>query len=114
VLVSTIELFTRARRADHLGIKGAEQLSLDWPAMISRKDEIVASWSKSKNATPGNLGIPALRGHATFAGPHEVTVDGRNYSGDKFVIATGSKPARPPIPGAEHAITSDELLHLKE
>ncbi|HEY3167241.1 MAG TPA: NAD(P)/FAD-dependent oxidoreductase [Candidatus Binatia bacterium] len=114
MLVSTIELFTRARRADHLGIKDAEQLSLDWPAMISRKDEIVASWSKSKNATPGNLGIPALRGHATFAGPHEVTVDGRNYSGDKFVIATGSKPARPPIPGAEHAITSDELLHLKE
>jgi glutathione reductase (NADPH) len=114
VLVSTIELFTRARRADHLGIKGAEQLSLDWPAMISRKDEIVASWSKSKNATPSNLGIPALRGHATFAGPHEVTVGGRNYSGDKFVIATGSKPARPPIPGADHAITSDELLHLKE
>jgi len=114
VLVSTIELFTRARRANRLGIKGSEQLSLDWPTMISRKDEIVASWSKSKNATPGNLGIPALRGHATFAGPHEVTVDGRNYSADKFVIATGSKPARPPIPGAEHAITSDELLHLKE
>ena len=114
MLVSTIELFTRARRANHLGIKNSEQLSLDWPAMISRKDEIVASWSKSKNATPGNLGIPALRGHAAFAGPHEITVDGRNYSADKFVIATGSKPARPPIPGAEHAITSDELLHLKE
>jgi pyruvate/2-oxoglutarate dehydrogenase complex dihydrolipoamide dehydrogenase (E3) component len=114
VLVSTIELFARARRADHLGIKGAGQLSLDWPVMISRKDEIVASWSKSKNATPGNLGIPALRGHATFAGLREITVDGRNYSADKFVIATGSKPARPPIPGAEHAITSDELLHLRE
>jgi pyruvate/2-oxoglutarate dehydrogenase complex dihydrolipoamide dehydrogenase (E3) component len=114
VLVSTIELFARARRADHLGIKGAGQLSLDWPVMISRKDEIVASWSKSKNATPGNLGIPALRGHATFAGLREITVDGRNYSADKFVIATGSKPARPPIPGAEQAITSDELLHLKE
>jgi glutathione reductase (NADPH) len=114
VLVSTIELLTRARRGDHLGIKGSEQLSLDWPAMISRKDEIVASWSKSKNAIPGNLGIPALRGHATFAGLREITVDGRNYSADKFVIATGSKPARPPIPGAEHAITSDELLHLRE
>src|SRR5436190_1519233 len=39
---------------------------------------------------------------------------GRNYSTDKFVIATGSKPARPPIPGAEHGITSDELIHLKQ
>lgn len=114
MLVSTIELFARARRAGHLGVKGAEQLWLDWPAMIARKNEIVAGWSKSKDATPGKLGVPALRGHAVFAGPHEITVDGRSYSAEKFVIATGSKPARPPIPGAEHAMTSDELLHLRE
>jgi glutathione reductase (NADPH) len=114
VLVSTIELLTRARRGNELGIKGTENLSLDWPALIARKDEIVRSWSASKNETPGKLGIPVLRGHGTFAGPHELTVDGRNYSADKFVIATGSKPARPPIPGAEHGITSDELIHLKQ
>jgi glutathione reductase (NADPH) len=114
VLVSTIELFTRARLGDHLGIKGAEQLSLDWPAMISRKDAIVASWSQSKNATPAQLGVPVLHGRGMFAGPHEVTVDGRNYSAAKIVIATGSKPARPPIAGAELGITSDELIHLKE
>lgn len=114
MLVSTIELLTRARRGDHLGIKGTEQLNLDWPAMIARKNQIVASWSQSKNATPGKMGIPALHGHAVFAGPNEIAVDGRNYSTDKFVIATGSNPARPPIPGAEHAITSDELLQLKE
>jgi glutathione reductase (NADPH) len=82
--------------------------------MISRKDKIVASWSESKNATPAKLGVPVLRGHATFAGRHEVAVDGRNYSAEKIVIATGSKPARPPIAGAELGITSDELIHLKE
>ena len=114
MLVSTIELLTRARRGNELGIKGTEHLSLDWPAVIARKDEIVRSWSVSKNETPGKLEIPVLRGHGTFAGPHELTVDGRNYSANKFVIATGSKPARPPIPGAEHGITSDELIHLKQ
>jgi pyruvate/2-oxoglutarate dehydrogenase complex dihydrolipoamide dehydrogenase (E3) component len=114
VLVSTIELFTRARRAEHLGIKGAERLRLDWPAVIARKNQIVANWSKSKEATPGTLGIPVLRGHAVFASAHEISVDGRNHSAEKFVIATGSKPAQPAIPGAERAITSDELLNLKE
>jgi glutathione reductase (NADPH) len=114
VLVSTIELFARARRGDHLDIRGSGQLSLDWPAMISRKDKIGASWSQSKNATPANLGVPVLRGRAMFAGHHEVTVDGRNYSAEKIVIATGSKPARPPIAGAELGITSNELIHLKE
>jgi glutathione reductase (NADPH) len=113
VLVSTIELLTRARRGKELGIKGAENLSLDWPAVIARKDRIVDSWSKGKDATPGKLEIPVLRGHGRFAAPHEVTIDGRNYSADKFVIATGSKPARPAIPGVELGITSDELLHLK-
>ena len=114
MLVSTVELLTRARRGKELGIKGTENLSLDWGAVIERKDRIVANWSKGKEATPGKLGIAVLRGQAMFAGRHEITVNGGNYSADKFVIATGSKPARPAIPGVELAITSDELIHLKE
>ena len=114
MLVSTVELFHRAKRAGQLGIKGTESLSLDWQALIARKDDIVARWSKGKNAAPEKLGIPVLAGHGVFAGPNEVTVNGRNYSAGKFVIATGSKPARPAIPGVELGITSDELIHLKE
>jgi pyruvate/2-oxoglutarate dehydrogenase complex dihydrolipoamide dehydrogenase (E3) component len=113
VLVSTVELFHRAKRAGQLGIKGTENLSLDWQAVIARKDDIVERWSKGKNAAPAKLGIPVLTGHGVFAGPNEVTVNGRNYSAGKFVIATGSKPARPPIPGAKLGITSDELIHLR-
>ncbi|MGH7811842.1 MAG: FAD-dependent oxidoreductase, partial [Candidatus Binatia bacterium] len=111
--MSTIELLTRARRGKTLGIIGAENLKLDWPAVIARKDDIVARWSKGKEAAPEKLGIPVLRGKARFAGSHEVVVEGRNYSAGKIVIATGSKPARPAISGAELAITSDELIHLQ-
>lgn len=112
--MSTVELLTRARRGKALGLIGAENLKLDWPAVIERKDRIVASWSKGKEATPAKLGVPVLRGKGIFTGPHEINVDGRNYCAEKFVIATGSKPARPAIPGAELGITSDELIHLKE
>jgi glutathione reductase (NADPH) len=112
--VSTIELFTRARHAKELGINGTENLTFDWPAVIARKDEIVKSWSTGKNATPEKLGIPVLRGHARFTAPHEIGVNDNTYSAEKFIIATGSKPARPPISGAEYGITSDELIHLKE
>ena len=114
MLVSTVELFLRAKRANKLGIKGTEDLSLDWPTVIARKDAIVASWSKGKNATPAKLGIPVLPGRGVFAGRNEINVSERNYTADKFVIAIGSKPARPAIPGAELGITSDELIHLKE
>ena len=114
MLVSTIELFTRARHAKELGINGTENLTFDWPAVIARKDEIVKSWSIGKNATPEKLGIPVLRGHARFTAPHEIAVVDKTYSAEKFIIATGSKPGRPPISGAEYGITSDELIHLKE
>ena len=112
--MSTIELFTRARHATELGINGTENLTFDWPAVIARKDEIVKSWSTGKNATPEKLGIPVLRGHARFTAPHEIAVNDNTYSAEKFIIATGSNPARPPISGAEYGITSDELIHLKE
>lgn len=41
-----------------------------------------------------------------------VRVDGREFSAEQILIATGSAPARLPIPGADLAITSDELLKL--
>jgi glutathione reductase (NADPH) len=63
---------------------------------------------------PQKLGIKVLRGHGVFAGAHEVSGGADTVSAEKIIIATGSKPARPPIPGAELGITSDELIHLKQ
>ena len=114
MLVSTIELFWRAREGRKLGLKGTENLALDWKAIIERKDRIVQSWSKGKEAGLSALGIAIVRGKAKFVAPREITVDGKKISAEKIIIATGSKPGRPDIPGAALAITSDELIHLKE
>ena len=45
-------------------------------------------------------------GRVTVAGPEGDTV----YTADRILAATGSVPVRPPIPGLELAMTSDELL----
>jgi pyruvate/2-oxoglutarate dehydrogenase complex dihydrolipoamide dehydrogenase (E3) component len=114
VLVSTVELYWRARSAGRLGLKGTERVAFDWPAVIERKDRLVSSWSENKESALAKLGIAAIRGEAKFVGPQEIAVDGKTISGKKFIIATGSKPSRPPIAGAERGITSDELIHLKQ
>jgi len=114
VLVSTIELYWLAHNAGRLGLKGTEHVVLDWSAVIERKDRLVASWSQGKDEGIAKLGIAAIHGEASFVGPQEIAVNGKKLTGNKFIIATGSKPARPAIPGAERGITSDELIHLKE
>jgi pyruvate/2-oxoglutarate dehydrogenase complex dihydrolipoamide dehydrogenase (E3) component len=110
VLVSTVELAWRARKAGELGIRGTEGLALDWSAVIARKNRLVASWSEGKPEALEQQGIAVLRGRARFAGPHEVAVDGRRVTAERIVLATGSAPGRPPIEGIELALTSDQLL----
>jgi pyruvate/2-oxoglutarate dehydrogenase complex dihydrolipoamide dehydrogenase (E3) component len=110
VLVSTVEQAWRGRRAGPLGVTGAAGLGLDWPAVIARKNRIVAGWSKGKEASLERQGIAVLRGQARFVGPHEVEVAGRRVSAERVVLATGSSPGRPAIEGIEHGLTSDRLL----
>jgi pyruvate/2-oxoglutarate dehydrogenase complex dihydrolipoamide dehydrogenase (E3) component len=110
VLVSTVELAWRTRRAAELGLTGTEGVGLDWPAIIARKNRLVASWSDGKDTALERQGISVLRGPARFRGPHELQVGDRRVTAERVIIATGSAPKRPPIEGIEHALTSEQLL----
>jgi glutathione reductase (NADPH) len=62
----------------------------------------------------GHRQVEVIKGHAAFIGPNTVHVDGRRLEARHIVSATGSKPRPLPIPGAEHMITSDEMLSERE
>ena len=55
-----------------------------------------------------------IYGKASFIDAHIVEVGGERIESDKIIIATGSVSASLPIPGAELAISSKELLELQE
>jgi pyruvate/2-oxoglutarate dehydrogenase complex dihydrolipoamide dehydrogenase (E3) component len=61
-------------------------------------------------------GAEVIQADAMFTGPREIEVDGRTMRFRHALIATGSTPALPPIPGlAEaHPITSDTVWELTE
>ncbi len=63
-----------------------------------------------------SYGCEVLFGHGEFLGPHEVQVDGRVIRGRRFVIATGSRPAVPPIEGLMKAgyLTNLDMFSLPE
>ena len=61
-----------------------------------------------------SLGVDVKFGAYTFKNPHELTNGEETLYGKRIVIATGSSPFVPPIPGCEEkkCLTSDSLWHL--
>jgi mercuric reductase len=104
------------RRAGEFGLQ-AGHVGVDFPAIMARKNAIVRK-SVENDAFRRMLadhGIPLIEAQATFVSPHEVQVNGDTIRGERFVVATGSVPAVPPIEGLREAgyITSDEALELR-
>jgi pyruvate/2-oxoglutarate dehydrogenase complex dihydrolipoamide dehydrogenase (E3) component len=59
-------------------------------------------------------GIEVIRGHAAFTSPGQVRVDGQALTGGAYVIATGSRPAVPPVPGLDRVpyLTNENVFAL--
>jgi len=61
----------------------------------------------------GNSNVEIIEGRASIAGPNTVLVNGTRYKAANILIAVGGWPRKPSFPGAEYAITSNEVFHLE-
>lgn len=61
------------------------------------------------------IGVTTLHGEAVFSGPQSMTVDGRPLAFTHVIVATGSRPSLPEIPGidAVDPLTSDTIWDLR-
>lgn len=87
---------------------------LDWAALIDREKDLIREIPANLARSMAHRDVEVIKGHAVFAGPNAIRVGGRHLEAKHIVIATGSKPRRLPIPGAEHMIASDEMLSERE
>ena len=86
---------------------------LDWAKLIDREKAMIASIPEKMAELAAKRG-DVYRGSARFAGPNAVAVGDHLLEAEHIVIATGSKPRPLTFPGAEHLITSDEVLSERE
>jgi glutathione reductase (NADPH) len=86
----------------------------DWPKLIAAKDKEIGRLSQIYINMLNNSGVKIIDGHAALTDPHTVEVAGRIYTAENILIATGSWPETPDIPGIEHVISSNEALDLEE
>ena len=62
------------------------------------------------------LGVEVVQGTARFSGPRVVDVDGRRLTARRVVVATGSRPAVPPVRGLDDVpfFTNESIFEIAE
>lgn len=119
VLLHTIELYTALHDGDILGLE-VEKISVNWQKLMERKNHVVEQLVGGVSVLLKSNGVFVLEGKAEFISPKAVEVTSPQgeksiVEGDIFIIATGSEPTIPPVPGFDlpGVITSNEALRLE-
>lgn len=116
VFLHSASIYREMQRSSLFGLK-AEHLEIDFGKVQARKASIVERLTGGVRSLLKNRKIRVVAGTAAFADARSVTIleTGEVLPGDKFIVATGSVPARVPIEGSEAVpiLTSDELLELE-
>jgi len=87
--------------------------SFDWRTLIGNKDREIARLNGVYRRMLEGSGVKIIEQRATVLDAHTIAIGGERYTTDYILIATGSWPTVPEVPGAEHAITSNEAFHLE-
>ena len=120
-LLHSAEVFALIKTAGKYGIMcGAP--TIDWNTVQARKNAVLKQLRDGINGLMLQNDIKILHGEASFSRPKELTVllsDGQRLSltPDRIIIASGSTPVMPPIPGLRdnsYCIDSTAALSLPE
>jgi glutathione reductase (NADPH) len=87
--------------------------SPDWATLIANKDREIERLNGVYARLLDQAGVERIEGRARIADPHTVEIGDRTLTAEHVLVATGSWPFLPDIPGIEHAITSNEAFHLE-
>jgi glutathione reductase (NADPH) len=87
--------------------------SFDWDTLRANKDREIARLNGVYERVLVNAGVQIHRARAEVVDPHTVRAGGKTVTAKHILVATGSWPTLPVIPGIEHAITSNEAFSLE-
>lgn len=116
-LLRTARLYAEMRHAENFGGVSPARIPFDWPAAMMRLQRIRARISRTASASGlSREGIALFFGNARFISPDAVAMDGVTLRFKNALIATGSGPLLPGIPGLAEVgfLTSETVFDLPE
>lgn len=110
-LLHGAEVYEAAKNGGVFGITG--EVKLDYGRLAAFKDDRVSKLVRGIEALEKANGVEVIRGFGVVTGPHALKVGDREVTWDRLILAMGSAPSRPPVPGMDTAYTSDDVLAAK-
>ena len=104
------------RRGNEFGLKSVEP-EVDLGAVSDHVQSVIDQIQPHDDPERfRGYGAEVVFGHASFIDPHTVEVNGEKIHGKRFVIASGSSPFIPPIPGLDDVpcLTNESIFSLEK
>ncbi len=102
-LLHTAELYSQLQHGKSIGLK-ADKVSIDWPALQSRKHAVVNKLVKGVESLLKANKVIIHRGSAVLKDIKTVEISGTEpklITADAIILAVGSEPVQIPFPGAD-------------
>lgn len=115
-LLHSADVYHDAKNGASFGVNAGE-LSFDYAKIIQRKNAVAKQLSNGVAFLEKNHGVTVFASHATLSDRNTVDLaDGETLKCDHLIVATGSSPARIPIPGVDlpGVVDSTGLLNMTE
>jgi len=91
-----------------------EAKGFDWAHLVKKREDYISGINSWYHNYLADSNIDEITGFASFIDEHTVEVNGKKYSANHIMVAPGTKPTVPNIPGIELGITSDGFFELEE
>ncbi|HTZ40215.1 MAG TPA: FAD-dependent oxidoreductase [Syntrophales bacterium] len=114
-LIKTAKVYHQMKNAKAYGLPEADVRLVEFPRITRRIRAVIEAILQHDSAERFcDLGAHVETGNPVFVDEHAVSLDGIPYSAKSWVIATGSSPVIPPIPGLDkdQCMTNRDIFYL--
>jgi len=115
-LIRSTKILSYIKRHKEFGLKSASA-EFDFSEIMERVQSVIKKIEPHDSIERySQLGVDCITGSAKIVSPHEVEVNSKILTTKNIIVATGARPAVPPIPGLDQVdfLTTDNLWDIRE
>ncbi|WP_291327906.1 FAD-dependent oxidoreductase [Desulfovibrio sp. UCD-KL4C] len=116
-LIRTARVRHLMGKTQDFGLPSVKLLPVDYSKVSERISSVISEIQKHDSVERFNsLGVEVKFGSPSFVDDHSILMEGKTVSARSWVIATGSSPSAPPIPGLKDVpyLTNKDIFSLQE